>query len=243
MNRITTLIAQPVTLALLLISYTAVRAQNCSDLNEPNNNYTQATPITPGDNDHGLINPTGDVDVFSFNVTQDAPNVRVVLSNLPTNYDLKLYQSNGQQVGVSKHRGKTNDTIVKNNTAAGTYYARVYGNNGKFDPDYCFVIKVNTSNVPYKHAAENDQTTSGFTVSVYPNPATSAAIILAEGISADAVLSVFDLSGRKVMGDISLSPQAIQETPIDVSALPAGTYLIRVESLTEVAVKKILIQR
>lgn len=55
MNRITTLIAQPVTLALLLISYTAVRAQNCSDLNEPNNNYTQATPITPGDNDQGTL--------------------------------------------------------------------------------------------------------------------------------------------------------------------------------------------
>jgi hypothetical protein len=243
MKSTTTPIAQLVTLALLLIFHTAVRAQNCSDLNEPNNNYTQATPITPGENDHGLINPTGDVDVFSFNVTQDAPNVQVVLSNLPTNYDLKLYQSNGQQVGVSKHRGKTNDTIIKNNTAAGTYYARVYGNNGKFDPDYCFVIKVNTSNVPYKYATENKQTTSGFTVSVYPNPATSTIIILAEGISADAVLSVFELSGRKVMRDISLSPQAVQESPVDVSALPAGTYLIRVESSNDVAVKKLLIQR
>ena len=59
---------------------------------------------------------------------------------------------------------------------------------------------------------------SGSSVLVYPNPTTGRVSIEAEGMRA---IQLFDLSGREVLSS--------QLSTLDLSALPAGTYLMRVD--------------
>lgn len=219
-------------------------AAGCSDSNEPNNTYQQATAINAGESDHGLINPSGDIDVFGIAVTNDEPNLRVILSNLPANYDLNMYNSAGQKIGASKKKGKTNDTIVLNNLTAGIYYARVFGSNGKFDADDCFIISAETSTDPFRLTSEKNNPAALFDFSVYPNPASaSAAIWVEEEMKSASVLSVVDLAGRKLMHEVLAPMMAGEKKPLDVSALPEGTYLLKLETAAGMAVKKIVVSR
>lgn len=230
-------------LSLLLSLGSGARAQPCSDLNEPNNNYQQATPVSPGTSDHGLINPSGDVDVFSFPITNEEANARIIVSDLPANFDIKLYNSSGQQVGASKNRGKRNDTIIKNNTAEGIYYARVFGNQGKFDEDECFVITVETSSSPFRliHPATEDA--SAADIAVYPNPVVSQLSIMVQSNGFDnGTIRVYDLTGKLLMSEPIRGKQG-SEYVFDISTLPAGEYFLQLRSSEAMAVKKFFVQR
>ncbi|MFI5134808.1 MAG: T9SS type A sorting domain-containing protein [Chitinophagales bacterium] len=220
------------------------RAQVCTDNYEPNNNYVQATPVTPGNDIHALINPSGDVDVFSFPVTDVAHNIRIILSTLPANFDIALYNSTGVKIGVSKHRGKMNDTISIDNNPAGTYYARVYGNNGKFNASHCYTLSVLTGNGPFKliNVAQGDAT--AFDFSLFPNPATTQIDLVAnKDLDADATVSFFDLTGRRIMSTSGITLNAGEQRTFDVSSLPEGTYLMQLESPSGLSVKKFVVSR
>src|SRR5258706_1277755 len=120
-------------LGFILVDRALLKAQVCTDNYEPNNNYTQSTAINPGDVVHGLINPSGDVDFYSFALTGNAHHIRVILSNLPANYDVTLYNSNSAKLVTAKNKGTSNDTLIKDYSLLGTYYLKVYANQGKFN--------------------------------------------------------------------------------------------------------------
>lgn len=239
-----TLFLRTFTLVSLLFSCTAIsRAQSCSDMNEPNNNYQQATPISPNTSDHGLINPSGDVDVFSFPVTSEEANARIIISDLPANFDVKLYNSSGQQVGASKNRGKRNDTIIKNNAAEGIYYARVFGNQGKFDEDECFIITVETSSSPFRLIQTATEVAFAADIAVYPNPAVSQLSIVPPADAFDSgTIRVFDLTGRLLISE-PVSGDGGSEYVLDISNLPDGEYFLQLQSSEAKAVKKFFVQR
>ena len=73
---------------------------------------------------------------------------------------------------------------------------------------------------------------SNYIVKIFPNPAEEKVKIYLSDITGSALLSLFDVNGKKVI------ERSLQErkTQIDISALPRGVYFVRVqdEKMTEV---------
>ena len=62
--------------------------------------------------------------------------------------------------------------------------------------------------------------------SVYPNPAHDFVYIESSNISGSMMVSIFDLSGKKVLSTTSY----IQRSKVDLSELQSGLYLIEVQN-------------
>ena len=117
---------------------------NCSNDSEPaNNTLANAPTITLNTDKFSQIGISGDEDTWKF-ILPSAQNVTVTLTTLPADYELKVYNSTGGQIGSSTSSGLSNESITLNNLAAGTYYAKAYGFNGANSPTQCYTLKVAT---------------------------------------------------------------------------------------------------
>ncbi|MEQ1677193.1 MAG: pre-peptidase C-terminal domain-containing protein [Chitinophagaceae bacterium] len=119
-------------------------AASCPDIQEPNNTQATAGTISPGVNYKALIATNTDQDYYKFTVTAGA-NITVSLTTLPFDYDMQLLNSAGTVIGSSAAGGTTNETIIYNGAAAGTYTVRVYGYNGAFSATSCYTLLVTSA--------------------------------------------------------------------------------------------------
>lgn len=69
----------------------------------------------------------------------------------------------------------------------------------------------------------NETEASGEALAVYPNPANGSVTLSVKGNTGKMQVAVFDLSGRELLTDNFTGETSI----LDISALPSGTYLIR----------------
>jgi CSLREA domain-containing protein len=107
----------------------------CSDPYEPNDTYATAASLVPLDpaGYRALICSPTDTDYYSFPVALH-DTIRVVLDELPKNYDLELYDSTGTRLRVSTNGGTASETITYTaSNTTGTYRARVLTPAGEYD--------------------------------------------------------------------------------------------------------------
>jgi hypothetical protein len=122
---------------------------SCSDIMEYNNSFYYARSITPGQFYNAQISYYGDVDYYQFNNTSSAKNIKITLTNLPGDYDVKLYNQYGLLVGVSQNWGTNEETIVFNTNSLfdiGTYRVYIYGYGYTFNSSSCYSLKAEISN-------------------------------------------------------------------------------------------------
>jgi hypothetical protein len=183
-----------------------------------------------------LINATNDLDWFSFSTTNAAKNVKVTLTNLPANYDVVLYKSNGTQVGISQNIGTTGETIIYNTNKAGSYYIKVYGAGGAYDPVNCYTLKAAVSSSSFKSAAaESNSSSVTEELTVYPNPSNSTFNFIYKTNTPEPItLQLFDISGRLVKELQGLAPNEM------ITAGENLEYGIYVAVVTQGAVKKFI---
>jgi hypothetical protein len=184
----------------------------CPDNYEPNETMGAAAPIPVNTDITALIGTNGDQDWFSFSTTNIAKNIKVTLTNLPKDYNIKLYKSGGTLIGSSSNTGTTPESIIYNTTKSGTYYILVSGvTSDTYDPVNCYTLKAAISSSSYK-SSEADiysaDVTEGLTV--YPNPSSSTFNFRLETTSNELVtIQLFDISGRLVQEYQSLLPDDI----------------------------------
>ncbi len=190
-----------------------------SSLDVSTNGTTAGAATLPfNTNVTGLISPSADVDNYKFVITTGG-TLTATLTTLPADYDLKLLNSAGTQVGISQN-GSTTSESISYTAAAGTYYAQVYGYNGANSATSCYTLKVQLGTA----SKESNSTVGSSTVKVYPNPVTNMLSISFPFTSKkQTVLQIVDAKGTVVMEQkVSNNPQSI-----DVSKLSRGVYLIR----------------
>ncbi|HTY08815.1 MAG TPA: clostripain-related cysteine peptidase, partial [Candidatus Edwardsbacteria bacterium] len=111
-----------------------------ADTYEPNGTVAQAYAITSGTAYNSYIYSNGDIDYYSLNVTM-AGAITVNLTNLPGDYDLYLYSTDGTtQLGSSTNSSTTAEAINYTATAAGTYYVKVIGYNGAYSTTVAYAL-------------------------------------------------------------------------------------------------------
>lgn len=208
----------------------------CTDNYESNENRNNSKSIAVNTDILAKIGSSTDKDWFKFATTAAAPKLKVTLSNLPYDYDIRLYNSKGTQIGISQNGGTSSESISYNGSnSAATYYVQVYGYGGAYSSSSCYTLRASTSNV--NQLADDEENGilagSGKNVSengdavLFPNPANQSATLRyssEEPGSLDLVLS--DPLGRVVFRNSFNLQKGWNELNLDLSNLAPGMYYV-----------------
>jgi hypothetical protein len=207
------------------IKATATTVTSCQSSYDVSTNGTTsgAATIPFNTNITGLISPTGDIDNYKFVITT-AGTITITLGTLPGDYDLKLLNSAGTQVGISQNGGTTGETISYT-AAAGTYYAQVYGYNGANNASTCYTLKVQLGTATLL-GNEPEMVNKGV-IKTYPNPVTNMLNISVLGeLNAQGTIQIVDQNGIVVLEQkVASNPQSV-----NVAKLPKGVYLLKLNN-------------
>jgi hypothetical protein len=209
-------------------SFFTTLSNACSDPYEPNNSKNKAFAISTGITIQALIGNSTDKDFFSFSNTAGAPNIRLQLTNLPANYNLKLFNPSGTQVAQSTGSGTSSETINYNTSTVGTYKAQVLGVNGAFDATNCYSLIAEISSSPWRLTGEEPVSANTLNA-IYPNPS-DGHLTAAYTSSATGTVRVIvsDLLGKQLLFESREVNEGMNSLPLDLGAAPEGFYLISI---------------
>ena len=216
----------------------------CSDVYESNNTFTTAKQIPLNTPFSALIGNATDNDYYIFKTTEAEHNIQIQLTDLPYDYDVRLYNSHHQLIGSSTRAGKAEERIVFNSAPVDYYYARVYPNK-EFSATQCYKLTAHISNVDFSR--ESDKIADeGFKdiekLKIYPNPAFEyVQIEIQTDFEGVADIRIADMTGKTVLAkkqNISKQATAFQ---IDVTELRDGLYFMMVKTGDIVQTKKMTI--
>ncbi|MCS3802161.1 hypothetical protein GGD38_007571 [Chitinophagaceae bacterium OAS944] len=189
--------------------------------NTTNGTISGAATIPFNTNVTGLISPSADIDHYKFVITTGG-TATVTLTTLPFDYDLKVLNSSGTQLAISQAGSTTSETITRTYTA-GTYYAQVYGYNGANSATSCYTLRVQLGTASRGGDLINSDVQK---IDIFPNPVNNIVNINLTGYTGKSDLSLFDVNGRIVMN----RQVSTVNTPLDISKLPAGVYMLRIKN-------------
>ena len=195
------------------------------------NGTTSGAALIPLNTDvKGTISPTGDNDYYKFHITTGG-TITVTLQTLPANYQLDLQNADGSRIGRSTNNGTANETI-NITVAAGDYFARVYPKGNASNASLCYTLQVTTGTASFgggEIVVDNK-------ISVFPNPVNKTLTVNIPGMVRNAEIRVFDMYGKLLIQQNT--DQA--KTSLNVSALAAGYYLVKIRNNEKESVIKII---
>ena len=227
----------------------------CVDFLEPNNSSSAAASISvnttygPTTQTPRICSST-DADWYRFTTTAAAPKVRVTLSGLPADYDIRLYNSSVSQIGISQNGGTSSETITWNSSSsAATYYIQVYGYSGAFSTTGTYTLRASTQASNFTRISQDElpfeaEAKDLTEISVFPNPASSKVTLSFNAITeGDLSVRLMDMTGKAVRLQTVLARSGTNELTLDVADLPAGLYLVRMELNGEIVTRRLDITR
>lgn len=208
----------------------------CTDNFEPNESITAAATISTNTDFTAKITTTTDKDWFKFSTVLGSTNISVSLTNLPADYDVRLYNSAGTQVAISQNGGTTSETIKYNTNAAGNYSLQVYGYNG-VNSTSCYLLKVNTSGTAF---FDNSGTPAITTIKegiepkgrlqIFPNPAQDLLNIkFVSETRTTKYVTVLDILGRVAFRQVVSAEKGNNTVRIALPRLVKGTYMVKLD--------------
>lgn len=232
---------------------------NCSNDNETANNSATTAPILALNTlRNSQIGSATDVDYYKFTTTTASPKLKVTLSDLPADYDLRLYNAKangtiGTQISVSQQSGLATETIVYNTPTVGAiYYVKINGYNKAYSTTACYSLLAATSNTSFaivKRGIElSDKTDAADLIkiepmTIYPNPAhdvVNVRMICEEAMTCD--VNMINSVGKSVKTFKAQYELGENFTTIPTDDLPQGIYFVRMETGKETLTQKVIIQ-
>jgi hypothetical protein len=221
----------------------------CSDVYEPNESRTAAKTIATNTDITGMISSTTDNDYFKFTTTSPNTNIQITLTNLPADYDVRLYNSSGTQLAISQNTGTTSELIKRNTTTAATYYVRVYGYSGAYSTTSCYKLRVSVASTafapvlasPEQQAKEIVDNTD---VKLYPNPAKdNVTVEFISKVESKVRMNVYNLAGQRIISNETTSAEGLNVQSINTNTLSNGVYVFEIENNGSVIRQKFTIAK
>lgn len=224
---------------------TSSTSTTCSDVYESNNTLSAAKSISANTSITAKISSSTDKDYFKFTNTSTAKNIRVTLSNLPYDYDLKLYNSSGTLLATSQNGGTTNETVKYNNGSVGTYYAYVYGYNGVYSTASCYNLIANISSTAYRgteNGSIEDLLDTKLGLMIFPNPTRNMTKISVNVENEEpTTMLILDMTGKKVFENKYNLTKGDNVIDLNMSDSPKGMYLIFVQNGADTQSAKLIL--
>jgi len=232
------------------ITFTTTGA-GCTDTWESNNTSGTAKVISVNTNINALIGSSTDSDWFRFNNSSSQRRIRIDLSTLPADYDVRLYRGTSTQVGIGQNGGTTNEVIIHNTNTVATYYIRVYGYNGAFNTTQCYTLRASISGTNFREGLLDEaieenlelESVAGL-LNLFPNPTADKLNIDYLGTTeGNVIITVFDAMGREAF----TSRQGIVDGPqtfgLPLPGLSTGLYVLRIQDGDKVFQERFTIER
>ena len=215
---------------------TSTATTTCTDTYETNNTLSAAKLIAVNTNVSALIGTSTDIDWFKFSNTSTAKNIRITLSNLPADYDLRLYNSAGTLLYSSENGSTISETITYNNAPVATYYVRVVGYNSVYSTTACYIVNASIGstafkvNVNYEEPEQILNESLETSMSLFPNPSTEGRFTcyLINDVIGSVNLEVYDASGRIVNSMVLDKTEQFIKSELDLSRNQKGVYYVKV---------------
>ena len=214
---------------------------------ESNNSRVEAKEIKANGTIAALIGDEKDVDWFSVKTTAAQPNLKVILSTLATDYDLRVYDANGKMLKASTIQGLDNESVGINSTVAATYFIQVYGYNKAFDAYSSYTLATITSaqafttDEVFEYYNKSVRSVEEDAFQIYPNPVVVDATFYFDAKKEGLVtLQIADLRGLVHFKTTQNIGKATPSVSVDLSALPSGIYIATAEQSGEIKSKKLV---
>ncbi|HQW46006.1 MAG: T9SS type A sorting domain-containing protein [Bacteroidetes bacterium] len=218
---------------------------NCVNNYESNNTRQTATVIATNTNISSMIGTNTDKDWFRITTTNGAPKLKVTLSTLPLDYDIRLYNSSGSQLAISQLGGTSTETIKYNAAAGATYYVQVYGYNGAYNTTNCYTLNASTSAVNWRlDGNEANDFVNKAALNIFPNPAHDkiALQFFAEGNNAVSI-HIYNAMGQKIVSEQKVTTEGENNFSFDLQQLSSGIYIMELIDNEERKIQKFTIQK
>jgi len=219
----------------------------CTDNYEANETRTAGKTIATNANITAKIGTSTDKDWFKFSTTSAARNIKVVLDQLPADYDLKLFNNSGTQLAVSQNTGTTLETIIRNTTSTGTYYLQVYGYSSAFNANSCYSLRVNTSSSSFRtiEGAETEsiEVQAIEEVTLFPNPSNgNFTVSVLSDNEADVTIAVYDITSKAILSETFNSTKGENSFNLDLQGRAKGIYFVEVKHGETKTIKKLIVE-
>ena len=233
-----------------VITFSTTSATTCTDIYESNNTTGTAKIIAVNSNLTARISSSSDRDWYRFANTTANRNIRIDLTGLPADYDVRLYNPSGTQIGISQNGGTTNEVIIFNTTLVGTYRIQVYGYNGAFNATACYTFRASISSTAFREGEEaevepmviEDQQAIAIT-SAFPNPtADKLNLQFTTAENANTTIQVIDITGRVIISNNYAAIEGINTVVLDFAPLATGYYTVLLSDGTNRSTKMVVKQ-
>lgn len=232
-------------------SFTTQSAGGCSDAYESNNTRNTAKVIPVNQNVTAQIATSTDKDWNRFSNTSAMRRIKVELTTLPADYDVKLYR-NSSLLATSQNGGTNNELIIYNTTTvSSSYYAYVYGYNGAFSNTQCYTLRVSLSSTNWRTDGSTDGETEEIEIPVvfenagfgmYPNPASDEITVeVPLEADADVAVTILDPAGKAAIQQHRALTKGDNRITLDVSRLPNGVYFVQVRNGEQLHTRKLVV--
>ena len=233
---------------------TSAASTTCTDIYESNNSRTAAKTIAVNTDIYAKIGTSTDKDWFKFVTTAAAPKIKVVLDQLPADYDLALYNSAGTTLTSSALAGTSSETVIYNtSTVSATYYIQVYGYASAFNANSCYHVRVSTGATNFR-SVDGSEENSGDVISaekvtgleglnLFPNPAnTSLTINYFTPSMENTSIEIYDMMGQLVNTMNVNANQGFNSRELDLTSMSNGVYFLKVTQNNNTLTKKFVVK-
>ncbi len=232
--------------------FTTTAVSSCVDILEPNGTLATAAAISVSTNYTAQIASNVDNDYYTFSNTSALKKIRVTLTTLPADYDMKLYKPNGALQATSQNSGLTDEKIIynpnnNNGNNVGAYKVYVYGFSGAFNNTQCYTLRVDLSATNFTSAPEepsNKIETVRSGMKVYPVPASNAVTVSFDAFAKGNVdIVISNQLGQEVLRKQVNVDNGVNFNTLDVSKLQSGVYYVKVNNGKQVQTQKLIINK
>ena len=178
--------------------------------------------------------------VRTVTVTADASYTAFFAENGTQNtyYTVSVSSNNNDWGTVSGGGDYIENSTATITATANDGYHFVEWNDGVTDAIRTFTVIENVNFVATFAANTGIDDVDSYTMSVFPNPASSTVTVSFEGIEGQVRVEIVDISGRTVASETTSEGR----TTIDVSRLSQGAYFVRVTGEQATAVSRLIVK-